>query len=659
MCKKITLICMFLVCCTLGLQAKVTVHTITSPDTKLELQVITDTKVSLCLLRNGEPILTAPELSLTLDDGRVLGQNTKVSSKSQDSFNESIDSPFYRKSQIQISYNQLRFKFKDGLGIELRLYNQGLAYRFFTTLKEDINIIGESASYLFEKDHTAYVPYVNGPRNRFQTSFENIYTVMPISSFDKKQLAFSPLLVCLDNGVKVTLTEADLESYPGMFLKGISNNGKFGFEGVFAPIPTKTSINPYRCQVCLEESGTILAQTKGSRNYPWRIASVAEKDTELMDNDMVYALASPNRIGSTDWIKPGKVAWDWWNNWGITGVDFPVGINTQTYKYFIDFAAANGIEYVVLDEGWSSPSGGDIMKAIPEIDLKELATYAKEKDVDLILWCVGYVLDKKLEEACRVYSEMGFKGFKVDFMDRDDQTVVEMNYRIAQTAAKYHMLIDFHGMYKPAGMNRTFPNVINFEGIFGLEQSKWSREDMIQHDVTFPYIRMMSGPVDYTQGGMRNAVKRDFVPINNNPMAAGTRAHQVGSYIVFDSPLVMLCDNPTIYMKEQETTDYIVQIPTVWDQTRIIDGTLGEYIVSARKKGDHWYVGALNNWTARDITVDFSFLEEGRTYTARIFQDGVNAARHATDYKIVTKTVTSKDKLTIHLAPGGGLAISL
>ncbi len=642
-----------------GLQAKVTVHSIKSPDNRLELQVVANPQITFCLLRDGQVIMSSPAISLTLDDGRVLGLNAKVTSKAQGSYDESIESPFYRKDVIRISYNNLVLKCKDGLGVEFRLYNQGMAYRFHTALKDPVAIVGEQARFLFEKDHTCYVPYANGPRKRFQTSFENTYTVKPISAYDQSNLAFSPLLVCLDNGVKISLTESDLESYPGMFLKGTNYNGKWGYEGVFAPIPAKTVIDPYRCQVSLEESSSILARCPGTRSYPWRVAAVAEKDTDLMENDMIYALASPNRIGDTGWIKPGKVAWDWWNNWGITGVDFAVGINTQTYKYYIDFAAANGIEYVVLDEGWSAPREGNILKSIPEIDLNELTRYAKEKKVDLILWCVGYVLDKNLEEACRLYSSMGIKGFKVDFMDRDDQTVVDLCWRIAQMAAKYHLLIDFHGMYKPAGMNRTYPNVINVEGIFGLEQSKWNKEDIIPHDVTFPFIRMMSGPVDYTQGGMRNVPKRDFTPNNNNPVVAGTRAHQVGAYIVFDSPLVMLCDNPVIYTKEQETTDYIVQIPTVWDQTDVMDGQLGEYIVTARRKGDHWYVGALNNWTPRDITVDLSFLEAGRSYSARIFQDGVNAARHATDYKIVTRTVTSKDKLTIHLAPGGGFAISL
>lgn len=651
------LMSIFLAGVPLSLEAKVKIHSISSPNGRLELQIVTQTGISFCLLHEGSKIVSSVPLSLTLQDGRVLGPGAKLVSARKTTVSETIPSPLYRKSEIKTQYNQIDFSFSNGWGLQFRLYDQGAAYRFYTNIKENISIMEETAGYLFEKDYACYVPYSRGEENPFQNSFENVYTVTPLSGIDPERLAFLPLLVCLDKGHRMALTESDLESYPGMYLRGEKSAQAFALKGIFAPVPSETKVHPYRGQVMPIAYSNVLAHAKGTRTYPWRIMAFAQKDTDLPVNDMVFALGAPCRIDNTGWIRPGKVAWDWWNNWGITGVDFPVGINTQTYKYFIDFAAANGLEYVVLDEGWSPPASGDILKTIPGIDLKELATYARSKNVDLILWCVAYVLDKNLEEACRFYSEMGFKGFKVDFMDRDDQAVVDMNYRIAAMAAKYHMLVDFHGMYKPTGFNRTYPNVINFEGIFGLEQSKWSPEDMVSFDVTFPYIRMMAGPVDYTQGGMRNAIKADFFPVYNNPMAAGTRAHQVATYVVFDSPLVMLCDNPTAYMKEQETTSYIAGIPTVWDETRIVDGKIGEYIVSVRRNGDNWYAGALTNWTPRTVTLDLSFLEPGRTYKARIFRDGVNAHRHATDYKIEEREVTGKDVLTLPLSPGGGFAI--
>ncbi|MDD2289745.1 MAG: glycoside hydrolase family 97 protein [Bacteroidales bacterium] len=649
----------FLTCLNGGtLEAKVKIHSIQSPDGKMELQVVTQTNISFCLLRAGQVLVSSPALSLTLENGTILGPNARLSRAKITPVKEVIPSPLYRKSEIITSYNQMDISFREGFGIRFRLYDQGAAYQFYTTRSDSLHIVNESAGFLFDKDYTCYVPYSRAVASPFHNSFENVYTITPVSGFDPEKLAFLPLLVCLDNGLKMVLTESDLESYPGMFLRGEKTGRGFEFSGIFAPIPSGTKTDPVRGQVIPASYSSLIAGTAGTRTFPWRIMAVSEKDTELPVNDLVYALGAPNRTGSTDWIKPGKVAWDWWNNWGITGVDFPVGINTETYKYFIDFAAANGIEYVVLDEGWSPPAGQDIMQVIPQINLQELVTYAGKKNVGLILWCVAYVLDEKLEEACRVYSGMGFKGFKVDFMDRDDQPVVEMLYRIAETAARYKLLIDFHGMYKPTGLNRTYPNVVNFEGIFGLEQSKWSREDMVPYDVTFPYIRMLAGPVDYTQGGMRNATRQDFHPVYNNPMAAGTRARQVATYIVFDNPLVMLCDNPTTYMKEQETTNFITRIPVVWDETRILQGELGQFIVSARRKDAHWFVGGLTDWTPRTIILDLSFLEEGRTYRAKIFRDGVNAHRHATDYKIEEREVTCKDRITVDLAPGGGFAIS-
>ncbi len=639
------------------LEAKVKIHSIKSPNGDLELQVVTDTNISFCLLHKGNVLVTSPALSMTLKDGTILGPNARVRKARKTDSREIIASPLYRKSQIVDQYQQLDVNFRGGFGIRFRIYDQGAAYQFYTELKDSLCVADESAGFIFERDHTCYVPYSRGEANPFQNSFENVYSVIPVSEFDREKLAFLPLLVCLENGMKMALTESDLESYPGMYLRGGKTANGFEFKGVFAPIPSKTVTEPGRGQVLASEYSDILAKTSGTRSFPWRIMAVATEDTELPVNDLVYILGAPNRAGNTDWIKPGKVAWDWWNNWGITGVDFPAGINTETYKYYIDFASANGIEYVVLDEGWSPPAGGDIMKVVPEIDLEELVSYAKEKNVDLILWCVGYVLDEKLEEACRVYSKMGFKGFKVDFMDRDDQLVVDMIYRIAEIAARYNLLIDLHGMYKPTGLNRTYPNVVNFEGIFGLEQSKWSREDLVPYEVTFPYIRMLAGPVDYTQGAMRNATRHDFHPVYNNPMAAGTRARQVATYVVFDNPLVMLCDNPTAYMKEKETTDFITRIPVVWDETRILQGKLGEFIVSARRNGSRWFVGGLTDWTPRTITLNLSFLEDGRTYKARIFKDGVNAHRHATDYKIEEIEVTRKDTLTVRLSPGGGFAI--
>ncbi|WP_394370739.1 glycoside hydrolase family 97 catalytic domain-containing protein [Pedobacter endophyticus] len=375
---------------------------------------------------------------------------------------------------------------------------------------------------------------------------------------------------------------------------------------------------------------------------------------------MVYKLAAPSRLADASWVKPGKVAWEWWNHWGLSKVDFEAGINTKTYQAYIDFAAKNGIEYVILDEGWAVDKKADLFQVVPEIDLKKLIAHAKAKNVGIILWAGYYAFERDLEKVCKHYAEMGVKGFKIDFMDRDDQQMVDFHYRAAAVAAKYKLMLDFHGTYKPTGINRTYPNVINFEAVHGLEQMKWTGPelDQVTYDVTFPFIRMVAGPVDYTQGAMRNATKRTHRGINDEPMSQGTRCRQLAQYVIFESPLNMLCDSPTNYEKEQESTDFISAIPTVWDQTVALDGEIGKYIAIARKKANHWYVGAMTNWDDRKLDIDLSFLGEGN-YVAEVYRDGVNANRIASDYKKETITIPANRKMTISMAKGGGVAMKI
>lgn len=655
--------------------AKEKTLTLNSPDNRTTITVSIGKQITWSVLHDGIEVIAPSSISMEIEsaDGSktfIWGDDSRLVKVSRTTSNRTIASPIYKASSVREHYNQMELTFRQDFGIIFRAYDDGVAYRFYgNKLKEDDKVKAELAEFNFGKDHTAYIPYSTGNPNPYQTSFENRYEITPLSGFNNEKIAFSPLLVCLDGDSKAVITESDLKSYPGMFLE---KSGGYSLKGNFAPIPSSIEVHPIRCQerpTAYSDNLAIIrsnSSKKDPRYFPWRVISISDKDTQLPENHLVWLLSPESRIEDISWIKPGKVAWDWWNNWGVTGVDFEVGINTATYKHFIDFASANGIEYVILDEGWSPPREGDIMKVIPEIDLEELICYGKERKVDLILWAVAFPLDKKLEEACKHYSAMGIKGFKVDFMDRDDQDVVELNHRIAEVAAKYRMLINFHGMYKPAGLNRTWPNVINFEGVWGLEQMKWSKEDMVSYDVTFPYIRMLSGPVDYTQGAMRNVIRRDYAPNYNNPVSQGTRSRQVAEYIIFDSPLVMLCDNPTIYTKEQESTDFITAIPTVWDETRVLQGELGKYIVTARRNGGTWYIGGITDWEAREITLDMSFLLKGDKSagkgTITLFRDGPNAHRSAHDYTIDTLNVADyitrkSTPITIRLAPGGGFAM--
>lgn len=625
-------------------------YTLVSPNKNLTVNISVGSDISYNVASGDRKIADNSVISMSLTNGTVLGSNGIVSSAKNNSVKQTIPSPLYRSSTVDVAYNELVLTFKGNYGLIFRAYDNGVAYRFMTTFKQPFEVAGERAEFNFSNDYNTVVAY--SPNKGFCNSFQNTYVSQPISSFDTTNMAMTPMVVDLGEGAKITISESDAESYPGMFLKTKGN----GFYGVYAGVASKFKIHPTRCQQVVEERESFIAKCEGTRSFPWRVLSYSSNDTQLPNHNLVYALAAENRIGDTSWIVPGKVAWDWWNDWGIYGVDFEAGINTPTYMHYIDFASRNGIEYVVLDEGWYDPKKGDMLTVVDNIDLEKLVNYGKSKNVKLILWGVGYSFDLRLEDICKKYSEMGVAGFKIDFFNRDDQAEVERIYRMCEMTAKYKMLIDFHGVFKPSGLNRTYPNAINFEGVYGLEELKWSKRDMTQYDVTMPFIRMMSGPVDYTQGAMRNANKTNFRDIYYTPMSQGTRCHQVATYVVFDSPLVMLCDSPTAYDKEQETVDFITSIPTVWDETIILKGELGQYIVTARRSGENWYIGGLTNWTERDFEIDLNMLKEGN-YKAQIMTDGINAHRNGEDYKKTHIDVNKESKLKFHLAPGGGFAV--
>lgn len=632
-------------------------YTLSSPDSRLTITVQTAGQLTWSLADGSQRLMAPSEIAMTIDNGEVLGQGVNVQSARQTSADAVIPSPFYRKKEIRDRYNELTLTFKGGYGVIFRCYDDAAAYRFFVKRKGEITVYDETARFDFDKDHKSYVPLFKGKLdNRLSHSYQAQYAYQNISAFDTVYRAFLPVMIEQDNGVKLVITEADVAAYPGMFFT--LNEPRTGFEGVFPAYPKSTFCSPTRMQQHIKEFEPFIAKTSADRAFPWRVVAVSRSDRDMAANDIVYRLAAPNKIADISWIRPGKIAWDWWNDWGLTQVDFRAGINTETYKYFIDFAAANSLEYVVLDEGWSPPTKGDVMEVVPQIDLKELTAYARSKNVNLILWVVWNVLDDKMETAFAHYSAMGIKGFKIDFIDRADQPANEFVDRALATAAKYKMVLDLHGIGKPTGQTRTYPNALNFEGVFGLEELKWSNPDMPGYDVTFPFIRQVAGVSDYTQGAMTNANKKDFRSIYNSPMSQGTRAHQVATYLVFDSPLVTLCDSPTAYRKEQQTTDFIKGIPTWFDNTLVLDGKIGEYIITARNKDDVWYVGGLTSWNERDVEVDLSFLPQG-TYRVELFCDGINADRDAQDYRIEHKTVSANDRLKIHMAPGGGFALKI
>ena len=626
---------------------------------------VTNSGTTLSVFAGETEVLAPSPISITIKENnesrtKVLwGMNSKQPKVRRSFVDEMIPAPVYKRFQVKDRYNQMVLT-SGKQGLVVRAYDDGIAYRL--TYKSNIpyTVYNEQADFTFPADYPMYASYVKrGDDGDFESqyinSFENTYEHESITKFKSSRLLFLPVLVELPHGMKVCITEADLDNYPGMYLVGGGDTPVLTSH--FAPVPKMTVQGGHNMLQKFVTSREEYIARDANAQLPWRVIAVAGNDAELAASDIVFRLGKPLRIADTSWIKPGKVAWDWWNAWNLYGVDFRAGINNETYKYYIDFAAENGIEYVILDEGWAVNKKADLMQVVPEIDLPELVTYADGKNVGLILWAGYWAFYRDMENVVKHYADMGIKGFKVDFMDRDDQEMVRFINEASELCACYNMLVDFHGMYKPTGAQRTWPNVINYEGVNGLEQLKWSPKgyDQVIYDVQIPFIRQFAGPMDYTQGAMRNAIKKNYNPVNSEPMSQGTRCRQLATYVIFDSPLNMLCDNPSNYKREPECTAFIARIPTVWDETLGLDGKVGEYITMARRSGDEWYVGGLTNWDKRDIIVDLSFLGEG-FYEIELFKDGINADRAACDYKRVVMPVPEDRQLKVTLFPGGGFA---
>lgn len=634
-----------------------------SPDENLEIKIEIGQSITYSLIHGGDVVLHPSTIAMELEGEKSFGINAKVSKEKRNRVHQTISSPIYKKEKVEDRCNELVISFKDGFDLVFRAYDEGAAYRFVSTRKGEFIVKNEIAEFNVGATNQAYIPYVRG-NNKTKTeqlfnSFENTYTYSPVNQWREERLAFLPILVEFTSGKKIVITEADLIDYPGMYVENIDRDSTL--KGFFAPYPKRLEQGGHNMlQDLVREREEYIAKCKGETAFPWRIVSVSLQDKDLLDNDMVYKLASPSRVDDVSWIEPGKVAWEWWNDWNLYGVDFETGVNNATYKYYIDFASQRGIEYVILDEGWAVSKKADLFQVVPKIDLPELVQYAEERNVGLILWAGYHAFNKDIEKICRHYSEMGIKGFKVDFMDRDDQPMVHFHYKAAEIAAKYKLLLDYHGSYKPTGLQRTYPNVINFEGVYGLENMKWAADtiDQVTYDVTIPFIRMLAGPMDYTQGAMKNATRKNYHPVNTEAMSQGTRCRQLAQYIIFEAPLTMLCDSPSNYEREEECTEFIASVPTVWDETIGLDGKVGEHVTIARRKGNVWYVGSMTNWDNRQVELDLSFLGAGN-YRAEIFKDGINAGKVAKDYKKEVIDVPTDRQLEISLASGGGCAIKI
>ena len=633
----------FLMFLPIVLQSQV-VFDLKSPNEKIITHIRFSKIIEFKILYDSVSIVDYSKISLNINDGIILGENPRIKKKVTNTINQNVMPVIPEKNKvIPDFYNEVKFLFKGKYALTFRAYDNGVAWRFETSHKNDIKVNSEQLGLNFPENSHIFFP----EENLFFSHNERYYLYEPINQISSDRFCSLPALVQSADGTKVLITETDLEDYAGMWLKGTGANG---LKAIFPGVALDEEQTSDR-DVSVSKYADYIAITQGTRTFPWRILAIAENDGDLITNQLSYLLAKHCAIEETSWITPGIVAWDWWNANNIYDVDFKAGINTETYKYYIDFASKYGIEYIILDEGWYEL--GDLLALNPDIDMEEIISYAEEKNVGVILWVAWKTLWDQWDESFEQFENWGVKGIKVDFMQRDDQWMVNYYYKVAEEAAKRKMIVDFHGAYKPSGLRRKFPNVLTREGVKGLEQSKWSEKNTPEHNVTLPFIRMVAGPMDYTPGAMLNAQEKNFRAVFTRPMSMGTRCHQLAMYVVYESPLQMLADSPSNYYKEPECMEFLAAVPTVWDTTIVLSAKVTDHIALARKRDGEWFVGVMTNWDPKDLELDFSFLEDGE-YFIDIYQDGINADRCAEDYQKSSRTISSGDTLNIHLAPGGG-----
>jgi len=621
---------------------------IVSPDGSIAVIIDTEKTVTWSLTYQGRQLVAPSPISLQFESGKHFGWEGKVASIAQKQIKSEIIPTVPEKfARIPDIYTAVEFRFRQGYRLQWRVYNDGVAYRWIGTRPGVVRVTAEEFTLQLPEDRDIRFPEEDG----FISHSERLYKPMRVSEVGTKRMACLPVLVHAGNEVTLGVVEADLEDYPGMYLTG-SATSPYRLSGIFPAAVAAEKMNRDRNPVVTDRHPW-LAATTGNRPFPWRGVVIARSDGDLLLNQLVFKLSRLLELSDTDWIHPGKVAWDWWNANNLFGVQFNAGINTETYLEYIDFASENGIEYVILDEGWYPL--GNLLALSPGIDMDRIIAHAREKKVGIILWVVWKTLWDQLQPALDRFSAWGIAGVKVDFMQRDDQWMVNYYWTIAREAAKRHLLVDFHGSFKPTGLRRAYPNVLTREGVLGLEHCKWATTCDPEHIVTLPFTRMLTGPMDFTPGAMTNAAKGQFQPTFNRPMSMGTRCQQLSLYVVFESPLQMLADSPSKYRREPESLCFIRDVPTIWDETFVLKARLGDYLAMARRRGNQWWIAGLTDWTERDLEIDFSFLPSG-LWQLDLFQDGVNADRYGDDYRTETVRIDQNTKRVIHLAPGGGFA---
>jgi len=640
--NKITaIVCLFFI----GTASLTAQHQISSPDEKIKVNISTENGISYSVSLNDEVFIAKADIDLLFNKAS-LGKNAKFAKPVVSKQNATVKPVVaLKQSSIENNYNQLTLKGKE-LTVEFRVFNDGVAYRFVTDRNGEVEV-NERANFEFAGNFLMWT----SPIEAYVGSYEANYEKVKIEAFSSKN-SYLPVLFENTRSHKMLLTEADMYDYPHMFLK---KSGANSLQATFPPFPLKTELVNDRASKVTQEADYI-AKTNGNRTFPWRVIVLTEKDAQLLESNLVFLLSRETELKNTEWIKPGRVSWDWWNASNLYGVDFEAGLNTDSYKYFIDFASKNGLEYIILDEGWSL-STLDISQPNKTLDLFELIRYGREKNVRLILWASWRAIESQFFVLAK-YKEWGIAGIKVDFMDRADQWMVNFYERVAREAAANNLLVDFHGAFKPNGLHRAFPNVVAYEGVQGLEFNKWAKTVSPEHNTTLPFIRMVSGPMDYTPGAMRNYQSFEYNPSHMRPGSQGTRCHQLAMFVIYESGIQMLADSPSNYEREKESTDFIASVPNTWDEIKVLEAKVGEYLLVARRKGNTWFVGGMNNDTEREFTISLPFLSPGER-KAVIMQDGINANRFAEDYKRVETNVNNKSQIKVKMAKGGGFVMRI
>jgi alpha-glucosidase len=628
--------------------AQAETFTLQSPDERLSVNIDVAQKVTWSVNLDDAPAIAPSTIGLTVKGLGDIASEAKLISVDRNEVNTRHNPAVKHKSaDITEHYRELSLRFDNEFGVDFRVYDDGVAYRFVGEYSEPITVQDETMALNFPAGATTLFP----EEESLISHYERLYVPSKVADITPGRFASLPAYIGV-NDINIVFTEADLYDYPGMFLYG---TGQDGFSAGFSNLVTEAT--PMAGSEDRNQNlsfGDAIAQTQGDRHYPWRVAVISDEDGALVESQLVWLLSRANQLDDTSWIKPGRIAWDWYNANNLFDVDFKSGINTQTYKSYIDFAADYGLEYVILDEGWTK-STTNLLEMNPDIDVHELVRYGQSKGVEIILWALWGPLDQDYQNILKTYGEWGVAGIKTDFMQRSDQEMVNFYEKIAREAAKHELLVDFHGGFKPAGLRRAYPNVMSYEGVKGNENNKWSADVTPEHTVTLPFIRMVAGPMDFTPGALRNAHIANHHISHYRPVSLGTRAHQVAMYAVYESALQMLCESPSTYRREPKVTEFISQFPADWDETHVLDAQIADYILVARRNGDNWYIGAMTDDTARTLTIDFSFLGEGK-FTLTALRDGINTEHFAEDYKIETQAVQASDKLTINLASGGGWA---